>query len=83
MADILVCAARTKESDDPTKGISLFLIDLATDGIRVEPLPTMDGTRKLSAVEFKNVRLGAESILGDLHHKSELVSKQIVLLFSC
>ncbi len=68
VADILVCAARTKESDDPTKGITLFLIDLATDGISVEPLPTMDGTRKLSAVEFKNVRLGAETILGDLHH---------------
>ena len=68
VADILVCVARTKESDDPTKGITLFLIDLTTEGISVQPLPTMDGTRKLSAIEFKNVRLGAETILGDLHH---------------
>ena len=68
VADILVCVARTKEGDDPTKGITLFLIDPKTEGIGIQQLPTMDGTRKLSAIEFKNVRLGAESILGDLHH---------------
>lgn len=68
VADILVCVTRTKEGDDPTKGITLFLIDLSTEGVRVQQLPTMDRTRKLSAVEFKNVSLGAESILGDLHH---------------
>ena len=68
VADILVCVARTKESDDPTRGITLFLVDPASDGISIQQLPTMDGTRKLSAIEFKNVRLGEESILGDLHH---------------
>jgi alkylation response protein AidB-like acyl-CoA dehydrogenase len=68
VADILVCVTRTKEGDDPTKGITLFLIDLSTEGVSVQQLPTMDRTRKLGAVEFKNVRLGAESILGDLHH---------------
>ena len=68
VADILVCVTRTKEGDDPTKGITLFLIDPATEGVSVQQLPTMDGTRKLSAIEFKNVRLGTESILGDLHH---------------
>jgi alkylation response protein AidB-like acyl-CoA dehydrogenase len=68
VADILICAAKTKEGDDPTKGITLFLIDPASDGISIQQLPTMDGTRKLSAIEFKNVRLGAECLLGDLHH---------------
>jgi len=68
MADILVCVTKTKEGDDPTKGITLFLVDLTTEGVSVQQLPTMDGTRRLSAVEFKNVRLGAESILGELHH---------------
>ena len=61
-------APLSPESDDPTKGITLFLVDLSTEGISVQQLPTMDGTRKLSAVEFKNVRLGAKSILGDLQH---------------
>jgi alkylation response protein AidB-like acyl-CoA dehydrogenase len=68
VADILICVTRTKEGDDPTKGITLFLVDPTTEGVSVQPLPTMDGTRKLSAIEFKNVRLGTESILGDLHH---------------
>ena len=68
VADILVCVARTKDSDDPTKGLTLFLIDPASEGISIQQLPTMDGTRKLSAIEFKNVRLGEETILGDLHH---------------
>jgi alkylation response protein AidB-like acyl-CoA dehydrogenase len=68
VADILICVARTKEGADPTKGITLFIVDPRTAGVTVQQLPTMDGTRKLSAIDFKNVRLGAESILGDLHH---------------
>jgi len=66
VSDFLVCAARTAEGDDPEQGVTLFVMDLETEGISVTLLPTMDGTRKLSAIEFKDVRLDAGSVLGDL-----------------
>jgi alkylation response protein AidB-like acyl-CoA dehydrogenase len=67
VADVIICAARSSEGDDPAHGITLFLVDSSTDGVTVTTLPTMDGSRKLNAVEFINVRLGPESILGEPH----------------
>jgi alkylation response protein AidB-like acyl-CoA dehydrogenase len=67
VADILVCAARTAAGDDPDEGITLFLVDLSADGVSVSLLPTMDGTRKLCAVDLKGVRVGPEAVLGEPH----------------
>jgi len=67
VADFLVCAARTKAGNDPARGITLFLVDLSTDGVSVSLLPTMDGTRKLCAVDFKGVRVSPEAVLGEPH----------------
>jgi len=61
-ANFLVAAARAEA------GITLFIIDLPADAIIITPLPTMDGTRKLSVVEFKNVRVAAENVLGGPGH---------------
>jgi alkylation response protein AidB-like acyl-CoA dehydrogenase len=58
-AHFLVVAARAPE------GITLFVVDLPAPGVSITPLPTMDGTRKLSAVEFRDARLGPESVLGE------------------
>jgi len=65
VADFLVCAARTEEGNDPTQGVSLFLVDLKAAGVSVSLLPTMDGTRKLCAVEFKGTKVSQEGILGE------------------
>jgi alkylation response protein AidB-like acyl-CoA dehydrogenase len=67
VADFLVCAARTEPGNDPARGITLFLVDLSADGVSVSLLPTMDGTRKLCAVEFKGVQVSPEAILGEPH----------------
>jgi len=67
VADILICAARTEAGNDPARGITLFLVDLNADGVSASLLPTMDGTRKLCAVEFKGVRVGPEGVLGEPH----------------
>jgi alkylation response protein AidB-like acyl-CoA dehydrogenase len=65
VADFLVCAARIEPGNDLTQGITLFLVDLSADGVSVSLLPTMDGTRKLCAVDFKEMRVSPESILGE------------------
>jgi len=67
VADFLACAARTEAGNDPAQGITLFLVDLSADGVSVSLLPTMDGTRKLCTVEFKEVRVSPEGVLGELH----------------
>ncbi len=67
VADILVCAARTQAGNDPAQGITLFLVDLSAHGVSASLLPTMDGTRKLCAVDFKEVRVGPEGVLGEPH----------------
>jgi alkylation response protein AidB-like acyl-CoA dehydrogenase len=67
VADVLVCAARTEAGDDLAYGITLFLVDLGADGVSVSLLPTMDGTRKLCAVVFRDVRISSQGIMGGLH----------------
>ena len=68
VADLIICGTRTRIGNEPADGITIFLIDSNTNGISVTCLPTMDGTRKLCAVEFNNVRLGSDSILGEVHN---------------
>jgi alkylation response protein AidB-like acyl-CoA dehydrogenase len=67
VADFLICAARTEAGNDQARGVTLFLVDPKADGMTVTLLPTMDGTRKLCAVEFSEVAVNGEAILGDLH----------------
>jgi alkylation response protein AidB-like acyl-CoA dehydrogenase len=68
VADFLVCVTRTQPNGNTGEGITLFLIDLNTEGVNITLLPSMDGTRKLCSVDFTNARLSPDSILGELHH---------------
>jgi alkylation response protein AidB-like acyl-CoA dehydrogenase len=67
VSDFIVCAVRTEKGGDPSKGITLLLIDAKTPGLMISLLPTMDGTRKLCAVEFKNVSVGKDALLGEMN----------------
>jgi alkylation response protein AidB-like acyl-CoA dehydrogenase len=64
VADFLICTARTEAGDDPEKGVTLFLVDTGADGVSASLLPTMDGTRKLCAVNFREVRVSRDGVLG-------------------
>jgi alkylation response protein AidB-like acyl-CoA dehydrogenase len=63
-ADVIVVAARTAAGKSPEEGVSLFLVPKGTPGMTVTLLPTMDQTRKLCEVGFKDVVLGAEALMG-------------------
>jgi len=67
VADFLVCAARTAEGQGPGYGITLFLVDRDAEGVSVSLLPTMDGTRKLCAVDFRDVHVSGDRVLGIPH----------------
>lgn len=62
-ADYLLCVTRTGDDNGKEEGITLFLIDTKTDGIKVETLKTMTG-EKLCEVIFNNVTVPGKNILG-------------------
>jgi alkylation response protein AidB-like acyl-CoA dehydrogenase len=66
-ADLLVVAARTHEGSTEEEGVSLFLVPKDARGLSVRLLPSIDETRKLYAVDFADVVLGREALLGPLH----------------
>jgi alkylation response protein AidB-like acyl-CoA dehydrogenase len=64
IAELLVVAARTKETDDKSAGISLFLVEGNSPGVSTTLLKTMDQTRKQCEVVFDNVQVGRDRLLG-------------------
>jgi len=76
-ADHILCATRTKRTKDPEEGITLFLIDAKADGVHVTSLKTMDETRKQCEVLFKNVKVPAKSMVGELHQGWPILKKTL------
>ena len=64
IADVMVVAARTKDSGDKSSGISLFLVEATSPGISTTLLKTMDQTRKQCEVVFDNVTVGHDRLIG-------------------
>jgi alkylation response protein AidB-like acyl-CoA dehydrogenase len=65
VADTIIVAARTAESDDPTEGVTLFAVDAAASGVSISQQQTMDSTRRWCEVTFEGTAVGADSVLGE------------------
>jgi alkylation response protein AidB-like acyl-CoA dehydrogenase len=59
VADFILVAALIEN-----QGLSLFIVTPQTPGLDIALLPTMDGTRKLCALQFKDVAVPVDEILG-------------------
>jgi alkylation response protein AidB-like acyl-CoA dehydrogenase len=66
IADYMVCVTRTKKGAGED-GITLFLLDAKSPGIRYTPLRTLAGD-KLWEVGFDRVRVPKRNMLGELNH---------------
>lgn len=66
VADFLLVAARTKTGIDPAEGISIFLVDVKSPGVKVVPLKTL-GRDKLCEVVFDNVTVPSKDLVGKLN----------------
>lgn len=62
-AELLIVAARLPGSVG-ANGISLFVLPAHTAGVSRQTLPTLDQTRKQSAIQLQNVRVPASALLG-------------------
>jgi alkylation response protein AidB-like acyl-CoA dehydrogenase len=77
-ADYILVAARTKRTQNPEEGITLFLVNAKEWGIYVQNMTVMDLTRKQYEVRFTNVPVSAGNILGELD-KGWHILQQIAL----
>ena len=62
---LLPCLARTSTEPKKQDGISLICADLRSRGITVRPIISIDGRHELNRVEFDNVRVPAENLVGE------------------
>jgi alkylation response protein AidB-like acyl-CoA dehydrogenase len=62
-ADLLVVAARAPGSAG-AEGVSLFALPASAPGVERRPLPTLDRTRRLAALELRDVVVPPAALLG-------------------
>ncbi|MGD8860695.1 MAG: acyl-CoA dehydrogenase family protein [Myxococcales bacterium] len=63
-ADHLIVSARTGGEVRDAGGISLFAVDPKAEGVKVQPLKTMDG-RRAAHVTFDGAKLPGDALLGE------------------
>jgi alkylation response protein AidB-like acyl-CoA dehydrogenase len=61
--DYLWLLARTGSQESRGRGLSLFIVDKHAPGVRVRPLPTMDG-EQLNEIFFDEVTVPASALVG-------------------
>ena len=66
VADYLLCVARTKEDGNPEDGITVFIVDARSPGIKCTLLKTLARDKQCEVV-FDNVTVPKENILGGLN----------------
>jgi alkylation response protein AidB-like acyl-CoA dehydrogenase len=66
ISDYLICAARTRETEIPEDGITLFLVDPKSPGVSCTLLKTIAGDKQCEVI-FDNVNVPGRSVLGNLH----------------
>jgi alkylation response protein AidB-like acyl-CoA dehydrogenase len=78
VADYLLCVTRTKAGRNKQEGITLFLVDAKSAGVKCTLLKTFTGDKKCE-VAFKNVRVPKSNILGKLDQGWEMVDELLGL----
>ncbi len=64
-ADMIFCLVRTSAEGKPQQGITFLLIDMASPGITVRPIRTMDGGEEINDVFFDDVRVPQANRVGE------------------
>ncbi|MGB3071318.1 MAG: acyl-CoA dehydrogenase family protein [Ottowia sp.] len=64
-ADWIFCLVRSNPKAKAQQGISFLLIDLASPGVTVRPIRSIDGIAELNEVFFDEVRVPADQLIGE------------------
>jgi len=66
-ADYMILLARTDPDAPKHRGITYFLLDMKLPGITVRPLKQMNGQQHFNEVFFKDVRVPATAVVGEVN----------------
>ena len=64
-ANMIFCLVRTARDVKKQEGISFLLIDMASPGVEVRPIITLDGEHEVNEVFFTDVRVPAGNRVGE------------------
>ena len=64
-ANMMFCLCRTSTEGKPQEGISFLLIDMATPGVEVRPIITLDGEHEVNEVWLTDVKVPVENLVGE------------------
>ena len=65
-ADWIFCLVRTDNSGKKQEGITFILVDMKSEGIKVNPIIGIDNEHNLNEVEFNDVRVPAKNVVGEV-----------------
>jgi alkylation response protein AidB-like acyl-CoA dehydrogenase len=60
------CVVLARTGDPGSRGVSAFLVDMATPGVTASPLETMGGVDEFCSTSFVDVEVPAAGLLGDV-----------------
>ena len=66
IADLILVVARTSETTDPTRGVTIFAVDRGTPGVTIEPNVAIDQTNRSAMVTFENVQVSSDRVIGQV-----------------
>jgi len=64
-ANMIFCLVRTDREAKAQQGISFVLVDMATPGIEIRPIITLDGEHEINEVFFTDVRVPVVNLVGE------------------
>jgi len=62
---MIFCLVRTDREAKPQEGISFLLIDMASPGVEVRPIITLEGDHEINEVFFTDVRVPVANLVGE------------------
>ncbi len=77
IADYILCAARTDDGGTPDQGITVFLVDAKTPGIKITLLKTLSGEKQCEVI-FDEVPVSRDHILGGLNNGWPIIKDILV-----
>ena len=66
-ANMIFCLVRTNREAKKQEGISFLLIDMASPGVEVRPIITLDGAHEVNEVFFTDVKVPVANLVGEEH----------------
>lgn len=67
-SDWMITLCRTSEESDRRSGMTQFLVDMTSSGLKVNPIPFLDGTADFNEVVLDDVFVPDELVLGEVGH---------------